>query len=304
MTPAIDIVSFTIKNPRNAKYQYRFRDWGTESWGYEIASIASDLDVKKEDVIINKINDNHLVFNFTSKKDKYICGNFNRNTYYIKCNDEIKIGINRKEYPNFVEKAIKGFNDFFEEKLINENTKLIDLTNEEEVINYILSQCDETKITREKLIKNLQKAMNNKIMNLLNNFKLSDECWIFNMDTKYGSDSFKKYFAFRNDFPANMKVDEEDRFLTDYELIQKYGREWWHENSFPFTNCLREDLNIEELKWVSKRMSFVPYQSWIFKLSKNNSIIPAFYQTNDWGQFSKKIKAAQNFRIPVDNLKN
>jgi len=45
------------------------------------------------------------------------------------------------------------------------------------------------------------------------------------MDTKYGSDSFKKYFAFRNDFPANMKVDEEDRFLTDYELIQKYGRE-------------------------------------------------------------------------------
>jgi len=54
--------------------------------------------------------------------------------------------------------------------------QLIDLTNEEEVINYILSQCDETKITREKLIKNLQKAMNNKIMNLLNNFKLSDEC--------------------------------------------------------------------------------------------------------------------------------
>ena len=51
-------------------------------------------------------------------------------------------------------------------------------------------------------------------------------------------------------------------------------------------------------------MSFVPYQSWIFKLSKNNSIIPVFYQTNDWGQFSKKIKDAQNFRIPVDNLKN
>ena len=111
MTPAIDIVSFTIKT-KYAKYQYRFREWGAESWGFWVASIASDLEVKNEDVIINKINDNHLVFNFTSKKDKYICGNFNRNTYHINYNDEIKIGINRKEYPNFVEKAIKGFNDF------------------------------------------------------------------------------------------------------------------------------------------------------------------------------------------------
>ena len=115
MTPAIDLVSFTIKT-KNGKYQYRFRRWGAESWGFWVASIANDLEVKKEDVIINKINDNHLVFNFTSKKDEYICGNFNRNTYYIKCNDDIKIGINRKEYPNFVEKAIKGFNDFFGKK--------------------------------------------------------------------------------------------------------------------------------------------------------------------------------------------
>ena len=303
MTPAIDIVSLTIKT-KYGKYQYRFREWGAESWGFWVASIANDLEVKKEDVIINKINDNHLVFNFTSKKDKYICGSFNRNTYHIKCNDEIKIGINRKEYPNFVEKAIKGFDDFFEEKWLKENTKLVDLTNEEEVINHILSQCNETKTTREELIKNLQKAMNKKIMSLLNDFKLSDDYWIFNLDTKDASDEFKKYFAFRNDFSKKIKVDEEDRFLTDYEIIQKYGREWWKQSDSSLTHCLKEDLSIEELKWISKRMSFVSYRSWIFKLSKNNSIIPLFYQTNDWNKYYKKRKDAQNFRIPLDKLKN
>lgn len=43
MTPAIDIVSFTIKT-KYGKYQYRFREWGAESWGFWVASIASDLD--------------------------------------------------------------------------------------------------------------------------------------------------------------------------------------------------------------------------------------------------------------------
>ena len=77
--------------------------------------------------LINLSQFNHLVFNFTSKKDKYICGNFNRNTYHINYNDEIKIGINRKEYPNFVEKAIKGFNDFktfiIEQRKFNEQQR-------------------------------------------------------------------------------------------------------------------------------------------------------------------------------------
>lgn len=304
MTPAIDIVSFTIKT-KNAKYQYRFREWGAESWGFWVASIASDLEVAKENVTINRINDNHLTFSFTSKKDKYIYGSFNRNSYHINYNDKIEIGINRKEYSNFSDETIKGFNHFFEQKWINENTKLIDLTNEEEVINYILSQCNDSTITKEKIVNKLQKAMHKKIMHLLENFKLSDEYWIFNMqNNKYVSDSFKKYFIFRNEFQKNSKVDEEDYFLTDYELIQKYGIEWWRENAFTIINVLKEDLTIQELKWVSKKMCFSEFRFWKFTISNDYSIIPSFYQSNNEDDWDSKLKKAKEFRIPLTKLKN
>lgn len=304
MTPEIDLVSFTIKT-KNGKYQYRFRRWGAESWGYEIASIASDLEVKKENVIINKINDNHLVFNFTSKKDEYICGSFNRNSYHINYNDKLEIGINRKEYSDFPEEAIKGFNLFFEKKWINENTKLINLTNEEEVINHILSQCNDNKITREKIIKKLQKEMHKEIMTLLDNFKLSNEYWIFNMqNNKDISDSFKKYFIFRNEFQKNSKVDDEDYFLTDYELIQKYGIDWWKQNELTVINVLKEDLTIEELKLVCKKMCFSQYQFWKFKISNDYSIIPSFYQSNNEDDWYSKLMEAKKFRIPINKLNN
>lgn len=304
MTPAIDIVSFTIKT-KYAKYQYRFRREGPSGWGFRVASIANDLEVAKENVTINRINDNHLTFSFTSKKDKYIYGSFNRNSYHINYNDKIEIGINRKEYSNFSNETIKGFNHFFKQKWINENTKLIDLTNEEEVINHILSQCNDSTITKEKIVNKLQKAMHKKIMHLLENFKLSDEYWIFNMqNNKYVSDSFKKYFIFRNEFQKNSKVDEEDYFLTDYELIQKYGIEWWRENAFTIINVLKEDLTIQELKWVSKKMCFSEFRFWKFTISNDYSIIPSFYQSNNEDDWDSTLKKAKEFRIPLTKLKN
>ena len=304
MTPEIDLVSFTIKT-KNEKYKYRFRRWGAESWGFCVASIANDLDTAKENVTINKINENHLIFSFTAKKDKNICGSFNRNSYHINYNDKIEIGINRKEYSDFSEEAIKGFNLFFEKKWINENTKLINLTNEEEVINHILSQCNDNKITREKIIKKLQKEMHKEIMTLLDNFKLSNEYWIFNMqNNKDISDSFKKYFIFRNEFQKNSKVDDEDYFLTDYELIQKYGIDWWKQNELTVINVLKEDLTIEELKWVCKKMCFSQYQFWKFKISNDYSIIPSFYQSNNEDDWYSKLMEAKKFRIPINKLNN
>ena len=128
----------------------------------------------------------------------------------------------------------------------------IDLTNWEEVVNYMCFQPKFKWQTKENFIKHIKEDMISEIIWLWSEDKLNTNHWDNSVWNDELNNEYKKYFQLKNEFDKNANVDKEDRFLTRYELIKKYGQDWYDENYEGTTYSLNEKRILWFLKLWNK----------------------------------------------------
>ena len=73
---------------------------------------------------------------------------------------------------------------------------------------------------------------------------------------------YKEYFQWKNTFYKNANVDKEDYSLTDYELIKKYGQDWYDENYEATIYSIKNNLSIDQLESLASLMKKGYYDFW------------------------------------------
>ena len=159
----------------------------------------------------------------------------------------------------------------------------IDLTNWREVVGFVIDCQDQEKSkywTKEKEINSLRETIKEEIEYLWNNDEINtrkwDECvWNDEVNREY-----KEYFDLKNVFNKGAIVEEEDYSSTDYELIKKYGRDWYDENYEQTTDCLiKNNLSIDQLESLASLMKKGYYDFWSYEINKKGFIFHTFINT-------------------------
>ena len=158
----------------------------------------------------------------------------------------------------------------------------IDLTNWREVVDFVIDCQDQEKSkywTKEKEINSLRETIKEEIEYLWNNDEINtrkwDECiWDDEVNREY-----KEYFDLKNVFNKGAIVEEEDYSSTDYELIKKYGQDWYDENYEQTTDRLiKNNLSIDQLESLASLMKKGYYDFWSYEIDKKGFINPEFHQ--------------------------
>ena len=161
----------------------------------------------------------------------------------------------------------------------------IDTTNWKEVIDYMVSQSKFEWKTEEYFIKDLQKDMIDEIIWLWSEAELNTS----NFDLK-------------NDFVKNANVDKEDYFLTGYDLIKKYGQDWYDENYQGSTISIKNNLSIDQLELLASLMKHGYYDFWNYEINEKGFIFPRFnqYSTSEYSEYVSDKTRFENFEVEIN----
>ena len=184
--------------------------------------------------------------------------------------------------------------------------KTIDVTRWYEVLDYVLSNSQNRKEktkdlvfdVREKMIKEINLLSDNEKLNGIdeNNGEWSDEL----------NNEYKKYFSFENAFYKNAIVDKEDRFLTHYELIKKYGQDWVKKNLWLNLSGYKSDLSIDQLEDLTSLLRKEYCGFWSYEIDKKASISPKYHQysISEYSKYINDKNMFENFEIEVEQQKS
>ena len=182
--------------------------------------------------------------------------------------------------------------------------KTIDVTNWREVVDFVIDRQDQEKSkywTKEKEINSLREAIKEEIEYLWNNDEINtrkwDECcWDDNVNIE-----FKEFFNISNKFQKNLKIDDEDYSLTDYELIKKYGKDWYDDNFYSRDISIKENLSIDQLESLASLMKEGYYDFWSYEIDNEGFISPEFHQyhTDEYSEYIDDQRKFENFEVEV-----
>ncbi|MDC8917029.1 hypothetical protein PR256_01580 [Metamycoplasma hyosynoviae] len=183
-------------------------------------------------------------------------------------------------------------------------TKKINLTNWNEVIDFLVSQSNSKKHTKEYYVKELQKDLANEIHYLWNSGELNTYRWDESLWNDQLCEEWHEYFNLTNEFEKTSKVDSEDYSLTEYELIKKYGSDWFEENFCGYSIAINENLSIDQLESLADEMSSKYYTFWSYEIDEEiGYIIPEFHQygTAEHSKYEKEKSKYENFEFEEDD---
>ena len=185
----------------------------------------------------------------------------------------------------------------------------IDLTNWREVVDFVIDCQDQEKSkywTKEKEINSLREIIKEEIEYLWNNDEINtrkwDECcWDDNVNME-----FKEFFNISNKFQENLKIDDEDYSSTDYELIKKYGKDWYDDNFYSRDISIKENLSIDQLESLASLMKEGYYDFWSYEIDKKGFINPEFHQyhTDEHSEYIDDQRKFENFEVQVNEQKS
>ena len=188
--------------------------------------------------------------------------------------------------------------------------KKIDITNWREVVDFVIDRQDQEKSkywTKEKEINSLREAIKEEIEYLwnideINTRKWGECCWDDNVNIE-----FKEFFNISNKFQKNLKIDDEDYSSTDYELIKKYGKDWYDDNFYSRDISIKENLSIDQLESLASLMKegyydFWSYEIWSYKVNRKGFIVPNFWQysTSNYSEYMHDRRKFENFKVEVE----
>lgn len=182
----------------------------------------------------------------------------------------------------------------------------IDLTNWEEVVNYMCSQSKFEWKTKENFIKHLQEDMISEINWLWSEDQLNINHWDNSIWNDELNKEHKKYFELKNEFNKNTNVDKEDYSLTCYELIKKYGQDWYDENYVGATYSIKNNLSIDQLELLTSLMKEGYYDFWSYEIDEKGFIFPYFrqYSTEKYSEYMNDKRWFENFEVEVNQQKS
>lgn len=181
----------------------------------------------------------------------------------------------------------------------------IDLTNWEEIVDYMCSQSKFEWKTKENFIKHIKEDMISEIIWLWSEAELNTSKWDNCVWNDEVNKEYKKYFDLKNDFLKNANLDKEDYFLTGYDLIKKYGQDWYDENYQGSTISIKNNLSIDQLELLASLMKHGYYDFWSYGINKKGFIFPYFHQynTSEYSKYMDERKRFENFEIEVEQQK-
>lgn len=182
----------------------------------------------------------------------------------------------------------------------------IDLTNWEEVVNYMCSQSKFEWKTKENFIKHIKEDMISEINWLWSEDELNINHWDNSVWDDELNKEHKEYFQLKNEFDKNAIIDKEDYSLTDYELIKKYGQDWYDENYEATIYSIKNNLSIDQLESLTSLMKKEYYYFWSYEINKKGFIFPYFHQysTSEYSKYMDERKRFENFEIEVEQQKS
>ena len=184
--------------------------------------------------------------------------------------------------------------------------KKIDITNWRETIEYMASQSKFEWKTKENFIKHLQEDMISEINWLWSEDQLNINHWDNSIWNDELNKEHKKYFELKNEFNKNTNVDKEDYSLTRYELIKKYGQDWYDENYVGTTYSIKNNLSIDQLESLTSLMKEGYYDFWSYEIDEKGFIFPYFrqYSTEKYSEYMDAKRRFENFEVEVNQQKS
>lgn len=177
----------------------------------------------------------------------------------------------------------------------------IDATNWREVAEYMFSKPKFGWRTKENFIKYLQEDMTDEINWLWSKDELNTTKWDNCVWNDEVNKEYKEYFELENKFDKNAIVDKEDYSLTDYELIKKYGKDWYDENFEQITISIKNNLSIGQLDSLASLMKKGYYDFWSYEIDNEGFINPEFHQyhTDEYSEYIDDQRKFENFEVEV-----
>lgn len=184
--------------------------------------------------------------------------------------------------------------------------KIIDLTNWREVVEYMTSQSKFEWKTEEYFIKDLQKDMIEEIYYLWDKDELNTNHWDNSVWDDELNREYKEYFDLKNGFTKEAIVEEEDYSLTDYELKEKYGQDWYYENYAQTDRLIKNNLSIDQLDCLVSLMKKGYYEFWSYEIDNTGFIIPNFHQysTSEYLEYMDDKRKFENFEVEINQQKS
>ena len=171
-----------------------------------------------------------------------------------------------------------------------------------EVVDYMRSQSKFEWKTKENFIKHIKEDMISEINWLWSEDELNTNRWDNSVLNDELNKEYKEYFQWKNTFYKNVNVDKEDYSLTDYELIKKYGQDWYDENYEATIYSIKTNLSIDQLESLASLMKKGYYGFWSYEINKKRFIFPYFHQysTSEYSEYMDERKRFENFEIEVE----
>ena len=178
----------------------------------------------------------------------------------------------------------------------------IDLTNWREVVDYMCSQSKFEWKTKENFIKHIKEDMISEIIWLWSEDELNTNHWDNSVWNDELNKEHKGYFQLKNEFNKNAIIDKEDYSLTDYELIKKYGQDWYDENYEATIYSIKNNLSIDQLESLTSLMKKGYYDFWYYEINKKGFICPRFHQysTSEYSEYMDERRRFENFEVEVE----
>lgn len=178
----------------------------------------------------------------------------------------------------------------------------IDLTNWREVVDYMCSQSKFEWKAKENFIKHIKEDMISEIIWLWSEDELNTNHWDNSVWNDELNKEHKGYFQLKNEFNKNAIIDKEDYSLTDYELIKKYGQDWYDENYEATIYSIKNNLSIDQLESLTSLMKKGYYDFWYYEINKKGFIFPRFHQysTSEYSEYMDERRRFENFEVEVE----
>ena len=184
--------------------------------------------------------------------------------------------------------------------------KTIDVTRWYEVLDYVLSNSENRKEKTKDLVFDVRQKMINQIEHLsdmgkLNGVHENEGEWDDELNNEY-----KEYFSFKNKFNKNAIVEEEDYFLTRYELRKKYGQDWVKQNLWLNLLGYKRNLSIDQLESLTSLLKTKYCGFWSYEIDKENSIHPKYHQysLSEYSKYLNDKNMFENFEVEVNQQKS
>lgn len=179
----------------------------------------------------------------------------------------------------------------------------IDLTNWKEVVDFVIMHQDQQTSkywTKEKEINSLRRTIREIMQYLLDCNEINARKWDYYRWDDSVNKEFKKFFNIINEFQRNSKVDYEDYLSTKYELIKKYGQDWYDDNFAATVVSIKKYLSINRLLELASLMQRKYYSFWSYEIGNHGLFItPKFHQydTANYSKYLKDLQTYENFEV-------